>query len=63
MSLRKFDYTDYPKTSTCVIVGVPAIIVIGCVVWYAWYQAGMQVRIYERQGIRMTQWEIGRAHV
>lgn len=27
----------------------------GC---WAWYRAGVQVEVYQRQGIEMTQWEV-----
>ncbi len=37
-----------------------ALVVAGLIfgLWFPWYQAGMQVAVYERQGIHMTQWEV-----
>jgi hypothetical protein len=39
------------------VVGFIVAMLSLCVV-VDWYRAGVQARIYERQGIKMTQWEV-----
>jgi hypothetical protein len=35
------------------------ILVLG-IIWFgiSWYQAGVQAKVYHRQGVEMSQWEI-----
>jgi hypothetical protein len=33
-----------------------ALIAVGPTI--AWYRAGLQQRVYQRQGVEMTQWEV-----
>jgi hypothetical protein len=34
------------------------VLVLGSAASWGWYQAGVQQEVYERQGIKMTRWEV-----
>lgn len=45
------------KFMGCGLLGLIALVLGACVCW-GWYSAGVQQRIYSRQGIQMSQWEV-----
>lgn len=38
------------------VATVGGILLLACA--WGWYRAGVQKRVYDRQGIQMTQWEV-----
>ena len=43
------------------IMALAGVVVAGAVIgapMFAWYKAGLQVEVYRRQGVEMTQWEV-----
>lgn len=44
------------KIYIAVLLTVCASIIVGGI-WFKWYRAGIQMDVYRRQGVEMSQWE------
>ena len=39
------------------VLGI-TLLIVSLALWASWYRAGLQQRVYERQGVHMTRWEV-----
>jgi hypothetical protein len=53
------DLKDKSLTMMFVALIIVAVVgIIGGPILFKWYAAGVQVAVYERQGVHMTRWEV-----